>query len=72
MNPLASGRQSPSPERQTGRQQQDVPSAGKAPNEYKPKDPDNHAKRASEDEKNNMLQSNPVQHVERAIRDKYR
>lgn len=71
MNPLGSGRQSPSPERQTGRQQQDVPSAGKAPNEYKPRDPE-YSKRASEDEKNNRLQSNPVQHIESAIRDKYR
>lgn len=69
MSSQLSGRQSPEPERQPGAQQQEVPSAGKAASEYKV-DP-NHAKRASEADKNVFLPSNPVHPVSKAEEKKY-
>ena len=51
------GRQSPPPERQSGAQQQDVPSMGKIAPEYKP-DPEQ-SQRESEHSKNTRLESNP-------------
>ena len=64
------GRQSPDPETQTGAQQQDPPSAGREPDEYKPKDPE-YAKRQSDKEKFHDLRSNPVHPLEIASHAKY-
>lgn len=63
MSAPKSGQQSPPPERQTGAQQQDVPSKGKISEEYKP-DPEA-AKRESEGARN-TLQSNPEHPFEKA------
>lgn len=68
MSSRVPGRQSPDPERQSGAQQRDPPSAGKAPDEYK-HDPE-YAKRESERERS-ALESNPVHPLDRYVAAKF-
>lgn len=63
------GRQSPDPERQSGAQQQDPPSAGKTFPEFRG-DP-RHSQAESEDTKNNRLQSNPTHRLEEIEAEKF-
>lgn len=63
------GRQSPSPERQTGAQQQDTPGTGKT-DVGKHSVPET-SRRSSEDFRDNVLTSNPEHPLEKIEADKY-
>ncbi|KGO76891.1 hypothetical protein PITC_005180 [Penicillium italicum] len=63
------GRQSPSPERQSGAQQQDTPGSGKT-NVGKHQAPD-FSQKSSEDFKNTVLTSNPEPPYEKIEAEKY-
>ncbi|KAJ5501280.1 hypothetical protein LT330_001154 [Penicillium expansum] len=69
MSAPLSGRQSPSPERQTGAQQQDTPGSGRT-NVGKHPAP-NFSQQSSEDYKNNVLTSNPEHPLEKIQAEKF-
>ncbi|KAJ5171438.1 uncharacterized protein N7500_004221 [Penicillium coprophilum] len=63
------GRQSPSPERQTGAQQQDIPGSGKTDVGKPPAH--EHSQQSSEDFRDNVLKSNPEHPLEKIEAEKF-
>jgi hypothetical protein len=65
------GRQSPSEDRQTGAQQQDVPGSGRVGRDNYPSQPsDDYAQKSSEKTKQTGLQSNPEHPLDRVEQEK--